>query len=316
MKRCQIRKQVLEVAQSCLTSVKTHKVPIIIIITITAMSCSDCFNGAIHEGKPTGTITRLHGINTYMAEPASGLPSKGIVVIIPDAFGWDFVNIRLMADNYARKKDYRVYAPDFMNGHSAPLWMINTLKGVQANKTWWDLMFKPYHYFWLIYGLGTFMTNNRFGKSFPMIKDWLTIVRRNEAAHLPLGVAGFCWGGKHVVLLAENFKADGKPLMDAGFACHPSQLSFYEDIKKARVPVSFAVGDHDIQMSVAQAEEIRKMVEAKPDGQKGEVKVYAGYGHGFGCRVDTVNEDPKGADEAENQGLAWFEAHFAKVSYA
>jgi dienelactone hydrolase len=82
------------------------------------MSCPDCFKGTIHDGKPTGTVTRLHGFDTYVAEPANGSPPKGIVVIIPDAFGWDFVNIRLIADNYARKRDFRVYAPDFMGGQS------------------------------------------------------------------------------------------------------------------------------------------------------------------------------------------------------
>lgn len=41
---------------------------------------------------------------------------KGIVVIIPDAFGWEFVNNRLMVDEYARKGDFTVFLPDFMNG--------------------------------------------------------------------------------------------------------------------------------------------------------------------------------------------------------
>lgn len=28
-----------------------------------------------------------------------------------------------------------------------------------------------------------------------------------------------------------------------------------------------------------------------------------------------VNGDPKGPEEAEDQGLGWFEKHFAQVSY-
>jgi len=43
------------------------------------MSCPDCFNGAIHEGTPTGTVTKLHGLDVYVAEPASGDPAKGII---------------------------------------------------------------------------------------------------------------------------------------------------------------------------------------------------------------------------------------------
>lgn len=81
------------------------------------MSCPDCFSGHVHDGTPQGQIIKLHGLDTYVAEPAGGAEAvRGIVVIIPDAFGWDFVNNRLLADNYAEKGNYRVYLPDFMKG--------------------------------------------------------------------------------------------------------------------------------------------------------------------------------------------------------
>lgn len=41
---------------------------------------------------------------------------KGIIVIVPDAFGWEFVNNRILADHYASAGDYLVYLPDFMDG--------------------------------------------------------------------------------------------------------------------------------------------------------------------------------------------------------
>lgn len=110
------------------------------------MSCPDCYSGAVHEGTPRGEVTKAYGLDTYVVNPADGRPAKGIVVIIPDAFGWDFVNIRLLADNYADKGDFKVYAPDFMNGklrvqspvlfcqrlmavgHSAPLYLLDSIK--------------------------------------------------------------------------------------------------------------------------------------------------------------------------------------------
>lgn len=140
-------------------------------------------------------------------------------------------------------------------------------------------------------------------------------LRRNEAAHLPVGVTGYCWGGKHVVLLAEGFKVDGKPLIDAAFTAHPSFLSLFDDIEKITVPVSFALGDKDNMVSPEQAKQLEKIVLAKPEGQKGECRIYPGYGHGFACRVDVTNEDPKGAAEAEDQALAWFEKHLGGVKY-
>ena len=80
------------------------------------MSCPDCFKGNVHEGTPNGSLTKVHGLDTYVSEPAEGKPVKGIVIIIPDAFGVEFINNKLLADNLAEKGDYKVYLPDFMKG--------------------------------------------------------------------------------------------------------------------------------------------------------------------------------------------------------
>lgn len=83
------------------------------------MSCPDCFTGTIHLGTPTGTTTTLHGLPVYVAKPPEGVTPKGIVTMIPDAFGWEFVNNRLLCDNYAQKGGFLVYLPDFMAGQSS-----------------------------------------------------------------------------------------------------------------------------------------------------------------------------------------------------
>lgn len=80
------------------------------------MSCPDCFSGSIHEGQPKGQITKLHGLDVYVSSPPEGKPSKGIIIIVPDAFGWEFVNNRLLSDHYAEKGNFTVYLPEFMNG--------------------------------------------------------------------------------------------------------------------------------------------------------------------------------------------------------
>jgi hypothetical protein len=80
------------------------------------MSCPDCFKGHVREGKPLGKIEKVHGRETYIAEPPEGKPAKGIVVIVPDAFGLPFVNNQLLADHYAALGQYLVYLPDFMDG--------------------------------------------------------------------------------------------------------------------------------------------------------------------------------------------------------
>lgn len=101
------------------------------------MSCPDCFRGSERiDATPTGRVTSLYGLPTYIAEPSEGRKPKGIVVIIPDAFGWEFVNNRLLVDEYAQKGDFIVYLPDFMNGkHSSDSFerLVSTIQADQLN---------------------------------------------------------------------------------------------------------------------------------------------------------------------------------------
>lgn len=80
------------------------------------MSCPSCFSGGVTTLKPTGTEETIHGRPTYVAKPEDGVTPKGIVVFITDAFGWDFVNNRVLCDIYAKKGGFLVYCPDFMDG--------------------------------------------------------------------------------------------------------------------------------------------------------------------------------------------------------
>lgn len=80
------------------------------------MSCPQCFTGHVNPDTPKGKVETLHGLPTYVAQPKNGQQAKGIIVVVPDAFGWEFVNNRILADHYADAGDYKVYVPDFMNG--------------------------------------------------------------------------------------------------------------------------------------------------------------------------------------------------------
>ena len=81
------------------------------------MACRECLSGALHEGTPTGRVETIHGLPTYISDPTSGGTSEGIIVIIPDAFGYDFKNNRILGDSLAKRTNSRVYLPDFMGGN-------------------------------------------------------------------------------------------------------------------------------------------------------------------------------------------------------
>lgn len=82
------------------------------------MSCSQCFRGTIHGGVPQGKEIQLYGRSTYVAEPPEGSEMNGIIVVVSDALGWTFSNMRVLADTLAKEGSFRVYLPEFMNGWS------------------------------------------------------------------------------------------------------------------------------------------------------------------------------------------------------
>jgi hypothetical protein len=63
-----------------------------------------------------------------------------------------------------------------------------------------------------------------------------------------------------------------------------------------------------------QIKTIEEIVESKPDGQKGEVKIYPNCGHGFCIRADTRFLDVMAqAAAAEDYCIEWFDKKFALI---
>ncbi|ERS96194.1 dienelactone hydrolase family protein [Sporothrix schenckii 1099-18] len=275
------------------------------------MSCPDCFSGSVHEGKPRGEIVKLHGLDAYSVGPADGRTPKAIIVIIPDAFGWEFVNNRLLADHYADRGDYKVYLPEFMLGKAASASVIPTMRSAMNSSA----LMKPIHIARALPAMMPFIMTNRIGKSYPRVKAFFEALRIAEGPDAKIAAAGFCWGGKHVLLMSHNVTVDidGKPtpLLNVGFVGHPSFVEVPADVADTMtVPVAFAVGELDSNLPKDAVDEIRKIVEAKPAPATGEVVVYKDAGHGFCVRADTsLNDVAKQALAAEEQCIAWFNKH-------
>lgn len=82
--------------------------------------CAKCFEGTLRgDVEPAGSVETIHGLPTYVARPAPPAEPVGIVVIAPDAFGWEFRNMRALADAYAQRIPAVVLLPDLMQGESA-----------------------------------------------------------------------------------------------------------------------------------------------------------------------------------------------------
>lgn len=157
---------------------------------------------------------------------------------------------------------------------------------------------------------------NRFSVSLPKVEAFVSALRTNEAATLPLGAAGFCWGGKHALHLATASSVlpnTRKSLVDAVFTGHPSGVAIPSDLTNICQPVSVAIGDKDFAMNVSTVREMERALTALD--VRTEVVVYEGAKHGF-C----VRPDPKSAKEseqkvqAEDQAMSWFTRMFSLVS--
>ncbi|MCJ1286538.1 hypothetical protein MMC26_005884 [Xylographa opegraphella] len=281
------------------------------------MACRECITGSLHEGTPTGRVETIHGLPTYITEPPSGQAPKGIIIFIPDAVGWDFVNNRLLADKYAKGTNSRVYLPDFMNGSALGQELFPAMDTLLTKSTWTNTMMKVPAFFQVVVQFIPFLIKNRQSVAWPTITKWTHALRAHEGTSLPVGAAGFCWGGKYVFLLCHDAEktADGKSLIECGFTAHPSNLVIPADAEGVKLPCSVSIGDVDFVMPVAQVNQMKEILEKKnaDEGAKHEVVIIPGATHGFAVRGNPYEEKAiEHGRQAEVQAIDWFNKWFAK----
>ncbi|KAI9880802.1 MAG: hypothetical protein M1830_000238 [Pleopsidium flavum] len=277
------------------------------------MACRECASGSLHEGTPVGRVETVHGFPTYISEPPSGQAPKGIIVIIPDALGWTFNNNRILADTYAKRTDSRVYLPEFMEGHHMSVSLFASMDTITG--TGW-MIGKILPLAHAISAFVPFLFFNRLAVTKPRVYKFFHGLRANEAASLPVGAAGFCWGGKFVFLLCSDSEkaANGKSLIDCGFTAHPSNLAIPADAHDVTLPLSLAVGDVDIAMPLAQVQQAKDILEEKGKDTH-EVVIIPGARHGFAIRAHPDDEKAvEQGKQAEEQAVNWFTKWFEKAS--
>jgi hypothetical protein len=72
------------------------------------MSSQCCLQGFQWNGTPTGKESTLADNKAYV----TGSNPDVAIMVIPDLFGWTFVNERLLSDHYAKEVDATVFMPD------------------------------------------------------------------------------------------------------------------------------------------------------------------------------------------------------------
>lgn len=141
---------------------------------------------------------------------------------------------------------------------------------------------------------------------------------------LKIGAAGFCWGGKHTIELAKDdpkhrvtrhssqtLSSAPEPLIDAAFVAHPTYIKVPDDVESIRVPISWSVGEEDLQMKGPDVAKMKAILENKTDAEH-DVQIIPGAKHGFATRHHPDDEEESAAAEkAEQQAVSWFSRCFS-----
>ncbi|KAI8185397.1 hypothetical protein K4K51_011659 [Colletotrichum sp. SAR 10_75] len=262
--------------------------------------CADCFKGTLRgDVEPQGTEETVSGLPTYVARPEPGREPAGVVVVIPDVFGWKLRNTRALADAYAKRIPAVVLLPEVMNGYAMPDSVLTVGDRIASEKSWLYKLFYlyPVGAATMIRYFVPLLLATRAGVLVPRIANFLRALRLDPPSPLPrpststsasadgaggetsasaaakglkIGVAGFCWGGKYAIQLAQGMAGPfgEERLIDIAYTAHPSMVSVPGDLEKVALPLSIANGDDDMMMPRA------KMALAKDIlGKKGNCEV-------------------------------------------
>ncbi len=166
-----------------------------------------------------------------------------------------------------------------------------------------------YYLSWVLYAFIPWQYHNRLAAATPKVQKFFQSVREQDPK-VPLGAAGFCWGGKFAIDLAQGVEVNGKSMIDACFTAHPSWIIVPTDIEKVKIPLSIAVGDQDFVLPMPQVKQVQGILKDRED-ITGELVVYSGAGHGFSVRADLGNkQQQKQAEQAKDQAIKWFTEAF------
>ena len=170
----------------------------------------------------------------------------------------------------------------------------------------------------------TFLYHNRQAVAQPRIQSFLASLRAASPT-TPIGVAGFCWGGLHAILLTHDTPQnstqlpDGttRPLIDCAFTAHPSMLSLPGHVHDVVRPLSVANGGEDEYLPREKMGVLVEILEEKEkaSGEEGryEAVSYPGARHGFAVRGNWADEKQRErAEKCEDQAVEWFKRWFAE----
>lgn len=261
-------------------------------------------------------------MKTYVSAPQNGSKAKTIIFLVDSSFpppppstsskskltsnssvfGYEFKNVRLLADNYA-KAGFYCYIPDLHQGDSLPLDFLQSVEPPLKVREQQSVIDKTKATANVGLVLPPWLIKHREAVSRPLISSFISAVKAIPGTG-KIGTTGFCWGGRYAILTAHGE-------VDAAYACHPSLVAIPGDFDPVTKPLSLAVGTKDSLLDTNSIGKIQDIM-AKKTGVPHELCIYDDQIHGFALRSDWSSEkDKKAMDDAEKQGVEWFNKYLA-----
>ncbi|KAF2123945.1 alpha/beta-hydrolase [Dothidotthia symphoricarpi CBS 119687] len=238
-----------------------------------------CVTGVKHEGTPKGEVKRIDGVRTYFTYPENGA-TQNAILIMPDVLGIDFLNVQLIADQFAAN-GYLTVIPDYFNGNVMPF---NPPKEFD---------------FW------AWVKNNMPHPETvdPVIENTIKHLR-GDLGVKRLGGVGYCFGGKYVF---RWLKEGG---LDAGYAAHPTFVTA-DEVKGIKGPLSISAAEIDQLFTAEKRREAEDILRDLPVPY--QMFLYSDVSHGFATKGDLSHAKARFAKEqAFLQAVFWLDEYVKK----
>jgi len=275
-------------------------IPMLIIRAENPDDHRECLSGFIHKGNATGKIITMNGVNVYAASAGSSrgqdTGKKGrrsmegqrkAILVFPDIFGIDLINIQLITDKLAADLDVPAFLVDTFAGDNVPDGPQPNAMPVGFNITEWQKRHGP-------------------EQVLPLIGN--VIKNLTDQGVQRLAATGYCFGGKYIFLsLDRNW-------IQVGSTSHPSLLTIPNDPLELRAkshgPLLINSCEIDPQFG-AEAQNQTDAILGNGRYEPGYKRTYyPGASHGFGLRANLSNPAEKRAfDESYKEIVKWFDAH-------